>query len=265
MTDYLFMKKKDGIATLYMNRPEKRNAFNMDMWCAIPEMLKEAEQDDDIGVFIIRGVDGTAFAAGADIGEFKTLLASTEKARQYTEALASANAALTDFPKPTIAMIQKYCMGGGCLLASACDMRFSSESGVFGIPQAKLGLIYPFSAMKNVVNLVGPARAKDILFSGRELDASEAYRYGLVDRIYPEEQIEAKTYEYAQLLLTRSQTSIKGAKKIIAEMMNGMTEEPDDINRMIVASLASADFREGVTAFLEKRSPRFREAQSKRE
>jgi enoyl-CoA hydratase len=255
--EYLFLDKKGEIATLYMNRPDKKNALNYAMWRSIPNLLEKVEQDDEIKVLIIRGVDKTAFAAGADISEFTTLRSTAEGERIYNEAVSQAEESLFQFSKPTIAMIQKYCIGGGSLLALACDLRFSSESGIFGITPAKLGIVYSFFGTKRLVDLVGPARAKDILYSGRNIDAQEAYHYGLIDRIYSEDEIEAKTYEYAQTLARRSQKTIKGAKKIIGEIMNGIMHPSPEIQQLLDGSYESEDYKEGVKAFLEKRTPNF--------
>jgi enoyl-CoA hydratase len=254
---YVFTEKEGSIATLYFNRTEKRNALSLEMWTAIPELLKELELDDEIKVLVIRGVDETAFAAGADISEFKTLRSTAEGARQYNDKVLEAEAILYHFSKPTIAMIQKYCVGGGCELAMACDLRFSSENGIFGITPAKLGLIYNLAGTKNLVDIVGPARAKDILFSGRLLDAKEAYEFGLIDRVYNDEEVVQNTYEYAQLISERAQKAVKGSKKIIKEILNGATEESTEIAQMILSSFESEDYKEGVKAFLDKRKPNF--------
>lgn len=256
---YLYLKKRNAIATLVLNRPEKRNVLNYEMWCAIPELIRQAEEDDEIKVLIVRGADESAFSAGADVSEFTTLRSTAEGERVYNEAVMRAEAAFYHFSKPVIAMIQKYCIGGGSLLALACDLRFCSENGVFGITPSKLGIVYAFSGTKKLVELAGAARAKDILFSGRELDAREAYAYGLVDRVFPDREIAEKTYEYAEMLTRRSQTSIKGAKKVIREIMNGAVEESEEVSRLVASSYASEDYKEGVRAFLEKRLPNFRE------
>lgn len=259
MNKSLFVEKQGAIATLYINRPEKKNAFNLEMWNEFPSLISDVEQDDSVKVLIIRGIDETVFAAGADISEFKTLRSTPEGEQHYNEVVMRAEAALMNLSKPTIAMIQKYCVGGGCILALACDMRFSAESGIFAITPAKIGIIYTFSGTKNLVDLIGPARAKDILYSGRELGAEEAYQFGLVDRVYSNQDILAKTYEYAHLLTMRAQRTIKGAKTIIKEIMSGAAEESEEVNRLIVGSYGSKDYKEGVAAFLEKRQPQFME------
>ncbi len=255
----VFVEKKDEIATLYLNRPEKRNAFHMDMWLMIEERLKELEADDEVKVLIIRGVDETSFAAGADISEFKTIRYSAEGAKKYNDRVMLVEQRLKNFPKPTIAMIQRYCVGGGMELALACDLRFSSETGLFGITPAKLGLIYNLAPTKGLVDLVGPAKAKDILFSGRLLDAQEAYEFGLIERVYPDDEIVEKTYEYASLITERAQRAVKGSKRIIAEVVKGAQEESPEIAQLILDSFESDDYKEGVNAFLEKRKPNFKE------
>lgn len=257
--DYLYVEIENSIATLIINRPDKKNALNFEMWKKIPDIIRELEEDDDVKVLIIRGIDETAFAAGADISEFSTLRSTAIGEKMYNQAVEKTEAAIMNCTKPTIAMIQKYCIGGGCIIALACDLRFSSESGVFAITPAKLGLVYPFSGTKNLVDLVGTSRAKDILFSGREIKVYEAYSFGLVDRIYAEEEVMAKTYEYAEILTKRSQKTIKGAKKIINEIEQGMNTETEEIKELVDGSYTSSDYKEGVKAFLEKRIPDFSE------
>lgn len=257
--DYLYVEISNSIATLVINRPDKKNALNFEMWKKIPDIIQDLEQDDDVKLLIIRGIDETAFAAGADISEFSTLRSTAIGEKMYNQAVEKAEAAIMNYSKPTIAMIQKYCIGGGCILALACDLRFSSESGVFAITPAKLGLVYPFSGTKNLVDLVGVSRAKDILFSGRDLNVYEAYSFGLVDRIYAEEEILDKTYEYAEIITRRSQKTIKGAKQIINDIKNGMNVETEEIKQLVDGSYTSRDYQEGVKAFLEKRLPNFSE------
>lgn len=145
------------------------------------------------------------------------------------------------------------------MIALACDLRISSDTGIFAITPAKIGLIYSFAGTKHLVDLVGPSRAKDILFSGRDLSAYEAYSYGLVDRIVTDDEIVAKTYEYAKLLTKRAQKTIKGAKYMINAISNGVNTETEEIRNLTENSYASSDYKEGVRAFLEKRVPAFKE------
>ncbi|HBN84796.1 MAG TPA: hypothetical protein DDZ89_13240, partial [Clostridiales bacterium] len=239
--DYLFVEKKDAIATLFINRPEKRNALNLEMWSNLPKILRELDEADDVKVLVIRGIDETAFAAGADISEFTSLRSTAVGEQKYNKVVAQAEAAIANFSKPTISMIQKYCIGGGCVIALACDLRFSSETGIFAVTPSKIGIIYSFAGTKHLVDLVGPSRAKDILFSGRELSVYEAYSYGLIDRIIMDEEIVEKTYEYAEILSKRAQKTIKGAKKMIHEIQNGAKTETEEIRQLTVNSYASTD------------------------
>ena len=258
LDNHLIIEKKDSVATLFINRPEKKNAFTLEMWKVLPEIIQELDEDAEVKVLVIRGIDETAFAAGADISEFTTVRSTIEGEEAYNEAVNAVERAILNFSKPSIAMIQKYCIGGGCILALACDLRFSSESGIFAITPAKLGIIYTFQGTKNLVDLVGLSRAKDLLYSSRQITVFEAYSYGLVDRIFAEEEIVSKTYEYVKLLISNSSQSVRGSKKIINSIVQGAFEESEEIKQMIVQSYGSMDYQEGIKAFLEKRKPVFR-------
>lgn len=255
----IFIEKQGAIATMFLNRPEKRNALNLNMWKLIPIRLKELEEDKEVKVLIIRGRDDTAFAAGADIGEFQTLRMNPENARDYDYHVEEAETSLNQFSKPIIAMIQNFCIGGGCEIALACDLRFTSENGIFGITPSKLGLIYGVSATKNLVDTVGPSKAKDILFSGRFLNATEAYHIGLVDQVFPDDDIIEKTYEYARLVANRAQKTVKGSKKVVRYLLEDSSIQLNDIYSMMNDAIQSNDYKEGISAFLEKRKPNFKD------
>lgn len=254
----IYLKKSEEIATIYFNRPEKRNAMSYDMWIKITELVNECNDDPEVKVIIFRGVDETAFSAGADISEFKTLRYSAEGADKYNRETLKAEAAIMNTLKPTIAMIQGYCVGGGCEIAVACDFRFSDTTGKFGITPAKLGLVYNLPGTKNLVDLVGPSNAKDILYSGRLLDAEEAYRIGLIDRMYSPEQLEEETYAYAKRICKNAQMSVRGSKFVINKVLEGETEDTEEIAQLILDSFESDDYKEGVNAFLNKRKPEFK-------
>ncbi|RSL34031.1 hypothetical protein D7Z54_07930 [Salibacterium salarium] len=253
----IYLVKDGAVATLFFNRPEKRNALTFEMWKKLGSLLDEVEEDRNIKVMILRGVDDTSFAAGADISEFKTLRYSAQGASTYNNATLETEEKLSKLTKPTIAMIQNYCIGGGCELSLACDFRFADKTGKFGITPAKLGLIYNLPGTKNLVDLVGPSGAKDILYSGRIIEADEAYHMRLIDRIYEPDEIAEATYEYAERLAKNAQMSIRGAKTIIQEILNGETQENDKIADLVLSSFESKDYKEGVNAFLEKRKPDF--------
>ncbi len=258
MDNSILLKKEDEIATIYFNRPEKRNAMNFEMWKTIQRLVEECDRDPEVKVIIFRGIDETAFSAGADISEFKTLRYNAEGADKYNRETMKAEAAIMNTLKPTIAMIQGYCVGGGCEIAVACDFRFTDPSGKFGITPAKLGIVYNLPGTKNLVDLVGPSNAKDILYTGRLLDAEEAYRIGLVDRIFSAEEIEAETYAYAKRICQNAQMSVRGAKFVINEVLKGETEDTEEIAKLVLDSFDSEDYKEGVNAFLNKRKPVFK-------
>jgi enoyl-CoA hydratase len=257
-TNHIYLEKTGEIATIYFNQPEKRNALTHEMWKTIPTLLQDVDQDRGIKVLVLRGVDEKAFAAGADISEFKTLRSTPEGAKTYNDACHKAERMLSNFKKPTIAMVQGPCIGGGCELALACDFRFSDSTGRFGITPAKLGLVYSLDATKQLVNLVGPSNAKFILLSGKIIDVERAFRIGLVDEIYSPEEIVEKTYEFAELICQNAQFTVRSMKYIVSEIMNGATEDTEETKRLRLDSFSTEDYQEGVRAFMEKRKPQFK-------
>lgn len=256
-TSDLVLEKNGEIATLIINRPHKRNALTYEMWQTIPNLIKEVEEDRSIKVLIIRGVDQTAFAAGADISEFKTLRADSAGAKIYNEATHEAERAIATMTKPSIAMVQGYCIGGGCEIALACDFRFSDPTGRFGITPANLGLVYSLTATKQLVDLVGPANAKYILLSGRHINAQRAYEMGLIDGIYAAEEIEETVYQFAEEICRKAQFSVRSMKHIIGLILSGQTTDNEETIALRNGSFDTEDYQEGVRAFLEKRKPRF--------
>ena len=189
MSDPLLMERTGPAWTLTLNRPDKRNALNHDMWRSIPGLLAEASEARDAKALIITGAGG-AFAAGADISEFETVYATPESAAAYSSAIATALDRLAAFPKPTLAKIRGACVGGGCGIALACDIRFAARGARFGITPGKLGLVYTLSDTNRLVEAVGVSTAKDILFSGRLLDGEEALRTGLINQLTEPDDLE---------------------------------------------------------------------------
>jgi enoyl-CoA hydratase len=253
----LYLERTGEVATLVINRPRKRNAITYEMWQAIPDLVREAEEDTGVKVLLVRGADASAFSAGADIGEFEARRSDSESARIYNEATHEAERALDSMQKPTIAMVQGPCIGGGCGVALACDLRISDTSGRFGITPAKLGLVYSLSATKQLVDLVGPAKSKYILFSGRQVDARRAYEIGLVDQLYEPEEVEEQTWELAEELCSRAQFSVRSTKHIIRLILSGQAEDDEETVSLRNGSFDTEDYQEGVRAFLDKRPPNF--------
>lgn len=255
VSEYLSLAVEGPVATLTIDRPAKRNALSYEMWAAIPGHVAAVAADDGVRVLVVRGTD--TFSAGADISEFTTLRRDAEGAVRYGEAVEAATAALTGLAKPTIAAITGFCIGGGCELALACDLRIATEDARFGITPAKLGIVFNLPSTKQLVDAVGPAWAKQILFTGDILDAATALRIGLVNELHPVDDLPKRAEDLATLMATRSQVTIRGAKTIITKIVDGAAQADPEVEALYSHSVTSSDYAEGVTAFLEKRPPRF--------
>lgn len=233
----------DGVATVVIHHPAKRNAMTTRMWRTLPPLLDELTADADVHALVLTGEGGT-FCAGADIS---TLRGDPEEAQGLA---VLAEEALAAFPKPTLAAIRGYCVGGGSQLAAACDLRFAERGALFGVTPAKLGIVYPASSTRRLAALVGPAAAKYLLFSGELIDAERALRTGLVDEVLPEGELDKRVGEFTRVLAARSLLTQAAAK----EFANG---RGDRDAFWAEQARGSGDTAEGVAAFLERRQPRF--------
>ncbi|MCI0487252.1 MAG: enoyl-CoA hydratase [Blastocatellia bacterium] len=265
MNDTVLVEKRDGIAKIIFNRPDVRNAISLDMWQKIARVTEGVGKDEETRAVIFRGAGTEAFASGADISEFKEVRKDAATARAYNKEIEAAFLAVRGCPKPTVAQIFGYCMGGGMALALACDLRFAAEGSRFAIPAARLGIIYGQGSTRQLVDIVGPSRAKDILFSARTFDAREALEMGFINRLLPVEELEAFTEEYIKKVVANAPLSVRGAKVIIESLLDekslpfedGGASKRELIERLYVEALESEDYKEGTRAFLEKRKPRF--------
>jgi enoyl-CoA hydratase/carnithine racemase len=246
-----------AVATLTLNRPDSHNAIRLGMYEALPGVLGEIEAEASVKVLVVRGAGRRAFASGADISEFEQVRANAESARAYNERVAAAERALEGLSKPTIAMVHGYCIGGGCGLALACDLRFADEQASFAITPAKLGLVYSLDSTKRLVEAVGPSQAKWILMSGQRVDAERARQIGLADELVPTDNLDKLTYEFAELLCTRAQFSIRATKQIVNRILAGQVADDEQTRDLRNSSFDTDDYAEGVRAFLEKRRPHF--------
>jgi enoyl-CoA hydratase/carnithine racemase len=258
VSDEILVERHGPIATVVFNRPQVRNAFNLAMWSALPGVVEGLVRDPGVRAIVFRGAGEEAFASGADISEFRENRKDRASAEAYNARTAAAAHAMETCPKPTVAMIHGYCMGGAVATALACDLRFSADTGKFGIPAGRLGIIYGLHAVKRLVSLVGPATAKDILFSARLLDAQEALRVGFVQRVVPAAELSAYTYDYLGRVADNAPLTVQGAKVIVEAIVeDGGVAKQDDIAHLQLRAFESEDYKEGTAAFLEKRRPRF--------
>ena len=257
-TDEMLARKEGAVGHLIFNNPERRNAVSLDMWEAATRMLEAFARDDDVRVIVVSGAGGKAFISGADISRFGDERASEEAIAHYNAVVDKANTAVYQFPKPTIAMIRGYCIGGGVGLAVCCDLRICSDNSRFGIPAAKLGLGYGFPGIKRLSDLVGPAFAKEIFFTARQFDAEEARVMGLVNRVVPQAELETYVKSYADTIANNAPLTVKAAKFIANETVRD--ESKRNLARcteLVEACFKSNDYTEGRRAFMEKRKPAF--------
>jgi enoyl-CoA hydratase/carnithine racemase len=258
MTEDLLVEQRDGIATLTLNRAKSHNAINIGMYKEIPNLVAGLDKDPDVKVVVVRGAGAKSFASGADITEFEKERGSAAAARNYNEKVAAAERAIQGLTKPTIAMIHGYCIGGGAGLALACDLRFADTRARFAITPAKLGLVYSLESTKRVVDLAGPSRAKWILMSGQQLQAQRAWELGLFDELVEPEELETYTYDFAEVITTRAQFSVRMGKEMVRRVIAGQVDDDQATLEIRNSSFDTEDYAEGVRAFLAKRPPEFR-------
>ena len=257
MSDVL-VESRGAIATVVFNRPRMRNAISLAMWGEIARVTEGLAKDDSIRAIVYRGAGTAAFASGADISEFAENRKDTETALRYGRQTEGAYTAIRDCPKPTVAMIYGYCMGGAMAVAMACDLRFAAEGSKFGIPAARLSIIYGADPVGQLVDLVGPAYAKDILFSARTVGDQEALAIGFIQRLLPVAELERFTYDYLGTVVDNAPLSVRGAKQTVESYLAGLTpERRERLRALAQETVESEDYKEGTRAFLEKRPPRF--------
>ncbi|MFI9293404.1 enoyl-CoA hydratase/isomerase family protein [Streptomyces gardneri] len=233
----------DGIATVVIANPAKRNAMSAAMWRALPGVLDRLAADRAVRALVLTG-EGDTFCAGADISTLR------EPGDEQQSLAVRAEEALAAFPKPTLAAVRGFCVGGGSQLAAACDLRFAEEGARFGITPSKLGIVYPSSSTRRLTALVGPSTAKYLLFSGELMDTERALRTGFVDEVHPAGELDKRVAEFARVLVSRSLLTQAAAK----EFADGRADRDA---HWAEQARGSGDTAEGVAAFLERRPPRF--------
>ncbi|SDS66548.1 enoyl-CoA hydratase [Bradyrhizobium canariense] len=249
----------DGVGVITFNNAEKRNAMSLDMWEGLGQALIELRDDAEVRVVILVGAGDKAFVSGADISQFEKTRHNAEASEEYSKRSAAQRALLADYPKPIIACIRGFCLGGGMQVAMSADIRIAATDSQFGIPAAKLGIAYGFDGLRHLVSLVGPSWARLLMYTGMRIDSAEALRIGLVDRVIPTGELWGETMEIARTISGNAPLAIKAAKITIAQVL----KDPDDrdmnaIRQIGTDCMDSEDFREGRRAFMEKRKPQFK-------
>ena len=259
MTDQVLVETAGAVGWITFNNPAKRNALTVAMWRALPEALDRLEADPAVRVIVLRGAGEKAFVSGADISEFAARRADEADVAAYDRLAEGATERLRAADRPTLAMIRGYCMGGGLGLAIACDMRIAGAGACFAIPAARLGVGYRIGSLKMLVELVGPAFAREILLTARRFTADEAARIGLVNRSVPDAALADTVAEYCAAVAGNAPLSMRASKRMIAELSRSDAAGVDAAlcDSLVTACFASADYAEGRTAFMEKRPPRF--------
>ena len=246
----------DGaVAVLTIDRPAKRNSMTHAMWAALPEVLAGPAGDPAVRVLVVTG-EGQSFCAGADIADLLGGPDPEDPMAALRRANLAAQAALRDFPKPTIAMIRGHCIGGGVELATCCDLRVTDPTGVFGVTPAKVGIVYTPESTKALLDLVGPGMTKYLLFSGELIDAPTALRAGLVDRLVDAADLADEVHRLAGVLAARSALTQRATKEVVAALGAGRDAQAE-AGRWYRETIAAGELAEGVTAFAERRPPRF--------
>lgn len=256
MTEYLRLDRTGSVAIVTIDRPQKKNALSLEMWDSIPAILRAAVSADP-RVLVVRGPAGGDFSAGADVSEFGQLRNTVDKAEQYSVVVDRAVEALADLPIPIVAMIEGYCIGGGCELALACDIRLAAANAVLGITPAKLGIVYSLASTRRLVAAVGPSMSRYLLLTANLIDARRALETGLVHEVHPNDEYERAGLSLAERLSTLAAVSHTGSRDIVSRIERGLLDEDDAVRALYRASFKSAEYREGVAAFVQGRAPRF--------
>ncbi len=247
-----------GVGTITFNQPEKRNAMSIDMWGGLVDILAAWEHDDAVRCVVLTGAGDKAFVSGADISQFEQNRSNAEAQQEYEKRTSSGRAKLTDYPKPVIARIQGFCLGGGLGIAMAADIRIAAEGAQFGIPAAKLGIAYGWDMVRRLVSLIGHANARMILFTGERFGAAEAARIGLVNQVVPDADLDATVEKLARTMAGNAPLSLQGMKHIFGQALRDPADRDiASVTAAVATCFDSADYTEGRTAFMEKRQPRF--------
>ena len=243
---------------IVFDHAERRNALSVSMWEAIPDAAAALSSDPAVRVVILRGAGVTAFVSGADISRFESDRATQDAIDRYNDTNARVYGFVHDFPKPTIAMIRGYCIGGGLTLAMACDLRFAAEGARFALPAAKLGLGYGHTYLKWFMDVLGPAYTREVFFTSRQFDTAEALRMGMLNRALPDAELAAFTQGYAETIAGNAPLTIAAIKQASLELLKGHEADLALCKAMADRCWKSEDYIEGRRAFMDKRKPQWK-------
>ncbi|MEM1430407.1 MAG: enoyl-CoA hydratase [Pseudomonadota bacterium] len=261
MTDKIITEQSGEIARIVFNQPEKRNAVSLEMWEAVEAAVGRFAEDPAVRILILSGAGGKAFVSGADVSKFESERASEEGVAHYNATTKRVYDLIEAFPKPTIAQIDGFCVGGGVALALCCDLRICGAGSQFAIPAAKLGLGYGFPGINRLVTVVGPAFAKEIFFTARRFDAEEARTMGLVNRVVEDGKVAEAAETTANMIAANAPMTVASVKYIVGETVKDESaRDLAECDRRVKECFDSQDYIEGRRAFLEKRTPNFQGA-----
>ena len=259
LTDKLLVGKADGIGWITFNNPARHNAVSLSMWQALADAVQQFEADDEVRVVVLTGAGEKAFVSGADISEFNEKRGSEEATKFYNETSQHASRVLKNLSKPTIAMIQGYCIGGGLGIALACDLRIAATNSRFAVPAAKLGLGYEYEGVRTLMDVVGPSFTKEIFYTARQFSCEEALQMGLINRAVEVSELQSYVTQYAQTISGNAPLTVRSIKTIVAEALKDEGVRDVSIcDAAVQTCFDSADYIEGRTAFMEKRKPQFK-------
>ena len=255
----MLSRRQDSVGYIIFNNPEKHNAESIEMWDALEKFLNQFREDKNIRVVVLEGAGGKSFVSGADISKFDKERSTKEAVLSYNKRTHKVYELLETFPKPTIAKINGYCIGGGLNLAVCCDIRICSEKSKFAMPAAKLSLGYPFSSIKRLFDIMGPGMAKHFMFTAEKISANDAVSCGLVQKLVTEENLETFVNDYAFTISKNAPLTIKAMKRIGIEILKNPVERDLSLcDQLASACFDSEDYKEGRKAFMEKRAPNFK-------
>ena len=257
MGDILLTQRKQDIATVILNRPDKLNALSRDLWGRVEQVMRDLSSDESLRCIVVRGAGKKAFSPGADISEFAAHRSNRQQARAYGDLIQKAMQAIRDCQHPVIAMIQGVCVGGGLELASMCDLRICGESSRFGVPINRIAITMAYPEIRALIDLVGRATALEILLEGRVFGAREAQAKGLVTRVVSDSEVEKETYAAARRIADGAPLANRLHKKFAYRLLDPAPLTPEELDQGFEI-VGTEDHREGYRAFLEKTKPRFK-------